>query len=197
MKINIPLQIFGVSLCLSLGSPAEELRFTKTHLIDDFWAEGATVGDFNHDGTPDVAYGPWWFAGPDYKEKHEYFPATATWNLMKPDGTVETKPGYMGAKSPKNGYSNAFLAFTDDFNGDGWDDILVIGFPGKETYWYENPRDMKKSLKTGAGLWCAAAAVFSDTRCPPRTGWRNHGRGIRSHPKARGRNSHMALGWAM
>jgi hypothetical protein len=47
----------------------------------------------------------------------------------------------MGQRSPKNGYSDNFLDFTDDFNGDGWDDILVIGFPGKEVFWFENPKN--------------------------------------------------------
>lgn len=140
MKVSPPLFISSVCLWLSPCFASQEPSFSKKHVVDDFWAEGCTVGDFNKDGIPDVAYGPWWFQGPDYSQKHEYFPATATWTLAKPDGANETMPGYMGAKSPKNGYSNAFLSFTDDFNRDGWDDILVIGFPGKETYWYENPR---------------------------------------------------------
>lgn len=31
--------------------------------------------------------------------------------------------------------------FAHDFNGDGWTDILVFGFPGKEAAWYENPKN--------------------------------------------------------
>ena len=27
-----------------------------------------------------------------------------------------------------------------DFNKDGWDDILIIGFPGEQSGWYENPQ---------------------------------------------------------
>jgi hypothetical protein len=30
--------------------------------------------------------------------------------------------------------------WADDVNGDGWPDQLVIGFPGKPAYWYENPK---------------------------------------------------------
>jgi len=144
--MNHPLPLFcSAALALiPLASQAAEPSFSRKHILDDFWAEGATSGDFNHDGIPDVAYGPWWFEGPDYSKKHEYYPASATWKRVKPDASPETPPetlpGFMGAKSPKNGYSDNFLAFTDDFNGDGWDDILVIGFPGKETFWYENPK---------------------------------------------------------
>jgi hypothetical protein len=134
------------SALVALSAGAAEPVFERTQITNDFWAEGATIGDFNHDGLPDVAYGPWWFEGPDFRKKHEYYPAAATWQLPKPDGTAETLPGFMGAKSPKNGYSDNFLAFTDDFNGDGWQDILVIGFPGKETFWYENPKGTE-------GLW--------------------------------------------
>jgi len=144
MRRPLPLFCSAALALFPLASEAVEPAFSRKHILDDFWAEGATAGDFNHDGIPDVAYGPWWFEGPDYSKKHEYYPATATWKRANPDASPETPPetlpGFMGAKSQKNGYSDNFLAFTDDFNADGWDDILVIGFPGKETFWYENPK---------------------------------------------------------
>ncbi|MEO8270587.1 MAG: VCBS repeat-containing protein, partial [Aureliella sp.] len=37
------------------------------------------------------------------------------------------------------GYSENFLMYTDDVDGDGHHDILVLGFPGKESWWYQNP----------------------------------------------------------
>jgi hypothetical protein len=36
--------------------------------------------------------------------------------------------------------------FVDDFNGDGWDDILVCPHPGKDGFWYQNP-------KNADGMW--------------------------------------------
>ena len=30
--------------------------------------------------------------------------------------------------------------WTDDINGDGWVDQIVVGFPGKPAAWYENPK---------------------------------------------------------
>ena len=37
-------------------------------------------------------------------------------------------------------YSDDFLTRSlSDVNGDGWVDIINIGYPGKESYWYENP----------------------------------------------------------
>jgi putative membrane-bound dehydrogenase-like protein len=94
-------------------------KFEKQRLTDEFFAEGAHFGDFNRDGAGDVVYGPFWYEGPDFKERHEYY-------------------------SPKAydiaGYSDNFLAYTHDVNKDQWPDILILGFPGKEAFWYENPQ---------------------------------------------------------
>ena len=40
----------------------------------------------------------------------------------------------------QNKYSDNFFGFTRDFNNDGWEDLLVIGFPGQWTAWFENPQ---------------------------------------------------------
>src|SRR5438552_4233519 len=114
--------------------------FKKTQLSDKFWCEGANFGDFNHDGKMDVVSGPYWYEGPDFKKRHEFYPANTTFKRKKNDGTEETLPGYEGAKGVENVYSENFFAFSYDFNGDGWTDILVYGFPGKEASWYENPK---------------------------------------------------------
>jgi HEAT repeat protein len=92
--------------------------FKKLRLSGEFYAEGAYYGDFNRDGKMDVVAGPFWFEGPDFQKRHEYRPAK----------TFDPK-----------GYSDNFLTFTGDFNGDGWTDILCVTFPGKEAFWYENP----------------------------------------------------------
>jgi hypothetical protein len=85
-----------------------------------FVAEGAGVGDFNKDGLPDIAAGPWWFAGPAFAERHEIYPP---------------KP------FDPRGYSDNFFSWSHDFNGDGWDDVLVYGFPGQDASWFENPQE--------------------------------------------------------
>jgi HEAT repeat protein len=87
-------------------------------LSEDFYAEGAYYGDFNRDGHTDIVAGPFWFAGPDFQKRHAYRPSKVY--------------------DPK-GYSDNFLSFTGDFNGDDWSDILVLPMPGTEAYWYANP----------------------------------------------------------
>src|SRR5262245_36186483 len=114
--------------------------FKKIRLTDQFWGEGASIGDFNHDGKPDIASGPFWYEGPEFKKRHEFMPANATWKHKKGDGSEETLPGYEGALGTHNNYSECFIVYGYDFNGDGWDDIAVVGFPGKDTSWYENPK---------------------------------------------------------
>jgi hypothetical protein len=47
---------------------------------------------------------------------------------------VENPPTY----DPLN-YSNSFVCFADDINGDRRTDLIVGDFPGKETWWFEQP----------------------------------------------------------
>jgi hypothetical protein len=114
--------------------------FKKVQITDQFWAEGADIGDFNHDGIMDVVAGPFWYEGPDFKKRHEFWPANASYKRKKSDGTEETIPGFEGALGVNNAYSECFLTYAYDFNHDGWTDVIVYGFPGAECAWYENPK---------------------------------------------------------
>jgi hypothetical protein len=126
-------------------APAAERKpgdqvFKKIQLTNEFWAEGAAIADFNRDGQMDVVSGPYWYEGPGFKQRREIWPATATFSRPRSDGATETVPGFEGALGTKNAYSECFLTFTYDFNGDGWPDVLVVGYPGKPAVWYQNPK---------------------------------------------------------
>ena len=118
-----------VALTASADEPAavagDKIKFKKTQLDDKFRSEGVAAGDFNHDGKLDIAAGAVYFAAPDWK---------MTDIIEKPE-TYDPK-----------GYSNTFNNYSDDLNGDGWADLLIVGWPGQEARWYENPQ-------TAAGPW--------------------------------------------
>ncbi len=99
----------------------EPIRFRKLQLADKYFCDGIHYGDFNRDGKLDVVAGPFWYEGPEFTTRHEFYPA------------VELPP----EKSP----SDSMFSFVHDFNGDGWPDILVLGRVHLHAaYWYENPR---------------------------------------------------------
>ena len=45
------------------------------------------------------------------------------------------------SQSRSRRYSANFFTYADDLDGDGWTDLLVLGFPGAKrgTYWFKNP----------------------------------------------------------
>ncbi len=145
------LQIASALLLTSVFSAnAKEYvlhEWKKIRLTDQFWAEGAHAADFDKDGHGDVVYGPFLFLGPDFKKRREFRPATANFDLKKPDGSTEKIPGYKGELSGANGYSDNFLTYVYDLNQDGWSDVIAVPWPGKITYWYENPKNK------GDGHW--------------------------------------------
>jgi hypothetical protein len=119
----------------------EEPRpFKRMQLTDQFWSEGANAADLNNDGVKDVFSGPYWWEGPDFTKRHEYYPATSTFQLKLGPLTTVTVPGFEGTLGKENKYSDNFFGWPYDFNKDGWNDILIVGFPGTDTSWFENPK---------------------------------------------------------
>lgn len=124
------IAIRGSLVCLvacALGSLAAlpaaaqtKISFKKTAIEGVFRSEGCAIGDFNHDGKMDISAGSVYFAAPDWKLVSV---------LEKPK---ETNPA---------GYSDTFCNYADDVNGDGWTDLIVVDFPGKQTWWFENPKE--------------------------------------------------------
>ena len=108
-------------IALSLPVNAEEFQvhqFERRALTDDYFSEGASLGDLNQDGKPDVVHGPFWWEGPEVSQRHEIYPS-------KPQN--------------RRGYSDNFFSWVYDFNGDGWNDVLTAGLPGTPGFIFENP----------------------------------------------------------
>ena len=92
--------------------------FEALQLTDVYYSEGISIGDLNRDGANDVVHGPYWFEGPDFRQRHE---------LYKP------------VAQPQNKYADNFFSWVYDFNSDGWNDVFVVGFPGTAAHVYQNP----------------------------------------------------------
>src|SRR4051812_1916434 len=93
--------VASLVLCISVvvsATAGELASYRKLQVSDQFFSEGANFGDFNHDGVMDAVSGPYWYEGPDFKTRHEIYPA-APYDPLH--------------------YSENFFAFTHDFNGDG------------------------------------------------------------------------------
>jgi hypothetical protein len=145
----VPVFILASSIA---RAEAPDGTFTRQQLTDEFWAEGANFADLNNDGKNDIIYGQYWWEGPDFTKRHEYYKVDKSFTVKQADGTEKTVPGYKGALSNENDYSRNFFAFTHDFNGDGWMDILILGFPGEQSWWFENPKGAEGPWKQHVAL---------------------------------------------
>lgn len=123
------------------------VSFQRIELTDQFWCEGASFADINKDGRNDIVAGPWWWEGPEFKKSREIYKPETSFKLSLGGLTAVNVPGFEGALGQKNAYSDNFFAFPHDFNADGWTDVLVVGFPGKLTSWYENPKGAEEHWK--------------------------------------------------
>jgi hypothetical protein len=102
-----------------LKNSAGGITWKKTVLDSAFRAEGVAIADVNRDGKMDVLNGEAWYEAPSWK-RHEIQP--------------------LGKYEGLRGYSHTFACWTEDLNGDGWPDLIVIDFPGTPCYWLENPQ---------------------------------------------------------
>jgi hypothetical protein len=126
MKVCKIICVFLALFFLGVSVHAQKKDFNKTVLTTDFISEGVAVGDVNNDGRKDIMAGYYWFEAPSWK-KHEISPSRVF--------------------EPRKEYSNSFLNLGMDVNLDGWVDQVLIDFPGKPAFWFENPKNQPGEWK--------------------------------------------------
>lgn len=122
------------------------IHWKKTVIDKRFLSEGVAVADVNKDGKMDILTGEFWFEAPEWKP-----------HRIRP-GKDDYRQG------DTNVYSNSFACWADDLNGDGYPDLIVVGFPGAPCHWYENPKGKQGEWKQHT-IWhsaCNETPVYVD-----------------------------------
>jgi hypothetical protein len=142
------LSAFLLIASLATLAPAKDppaVTWKKTVLDEKFRSEGVAVADVNKDGKLDVLCGQLWYEAPD-------------WTPHEMQKVQDYKDGL-------GGYSNVFACWADDFNADGFPDLIVIDFPGEPCYWLENPKGDGSKHWAKHPLWhsaCNETPVYTD-----------------------------------
>jgi hypothetical protein len=115
LQVIIPCSLLGIAICA--GPVAKP--WTKQVISTDFVTEGIAVNDINGDKVPDIVAGHLIYLGPDFSK---------------------SQPFRAGQIYPIGEYAkNSFITFSADVNQDKQQDIIMVGWPGKEITLYLNP----------------------------------------------------------
>ena len=129
--------VAALALLLAAGAAVADdkdkpVSWKKTVIEGKFRSEGVAIADVNKDGKLDVLIGDSWYEAPSWT-KHDI-----------------RKPGDYG--DGLHGYSECMTCWTDDINGDGWPDQIVIGFPGVPALLVREPQGQARLLAPARDL---------------------------------------------
>ncbi|MDZ4698647.1 MAG: FG-GAP-like repeat-containing protein [Rhodothermales bacterium] len=116
--------------------------FRVQQVNEFYYGWGADVADVNRDGVQDLISGPFYYLGPDFGVRREYYEARVF--------------------NPGLEYINDMLTFANDWNEDGWIDALVT--ERRPLVLYLNPQGEKRFWDRVEALpdVCSETAVRAD-----------------------------------
>ncbi len=142
-----PIALIFVLTLLAMALPCAasggDIRWKRTVIDKEFRSEGVCVADVNRDGKLDILAGNLWYEAPNWTP-HEIAP------IEKFDAAT--------------GYSNSFINFACDMDGDGWMDQIVVGMPGGPAVWRKNPGSRPGHWKSHE-IWhsaCNESQAYAD-----------------------------------
>src|ERR1043165_6368925 len=123
----LPWLVVGFEAIAQDNKPGKSIKLSWKNIVIDtkYRSEGVCVVDVNKDGKRDIIAGDCWYEAPK--------DPAGEWkrHILRADREFDINKPYE--------YSQTFGCFADDFNGDGYPDVIVIPFPGAPCHWYANP----------------------------------------------------------
>jgi putative membrane-bound dehydrogenase-like protein len=144
---HVPALPYPVSKPPAEGT-SPKVSFKKTTLDRAFRSEGVGMGDFNSDGFLDISAGSVWYENPGHPVPGTKYSVRSTspsadGEIQDPKSKIQNWTLHVLGETPNSfdikTYGDTFMNWAEDVDGDGRMDLIVVDFPGKPTWWFQNP----------------------------------------------------------